>query len=252
MQYVLFQCPGYDHTTGQVCSGHGECNKCDEESMATECTCNNGREGEDCSCSTEKEPCKDKKTGQVCMGNGQCECNNGQRCKCNEGYSGKYCQRQQGDHNYCKPILPCVIKKAYQNTGNDLSDYEAECNKNSKPNGQKIFGANIKIACDLKDLDNAKFDGAEFLKQWKKDNNKTVEFLISNDLDCKEAIKAFQKEQEQQNGTRGDLEMKDKRFENLETCRTKDPSIGCYFLFYHSKIGSDDFFSSEVSSTVFS
>ena len=133
----------------------------------------------------------------------------------------------------------------------DVSEYKDQCDRTSKPNGQVIFGSNIKIACDLKDL-----------KQWKADNNQTIEFLISTDMDCKTALAEFEKQKKReddngQNGGRGDgqvvdsVEIRTTRFEEygeFETCRDKDSGIGCYFLFYHSKIGSDHYFEAGVSS----
>ena len=143
----------------------------------------------------------------------------------------------------------------------DVSEYIEQCDRTSKPNGQVIFGSNIKIACDLKDLEHVKSDGIEFLKKWKAKNNQTIEFLISTDMDCKTALAEFEKQKKReddngQNGGRGDgqvvdsVEIRTTRFEEFgeyETCGGKYSGIGC-FLFYHSKIGSDHYFEAGVSS----
>ena len=40
---------------------------------------------------TSTDPCKDAFTGKECFGRGKCKCG---RCECEEGFDGKYCQRE--------------------------------------------------------------------------------------------------------------------------------------------------------------
>ena len=100
------------------------------------------------------------------MNHGTCPCKKEkkQKCVCDSGYTGKYCQREKSNPSYCKPILPCVIEKAYQQWAPDLdmTEYTEKCKETS--HDFKIFQDNFYIACDvrnwndteLQDIGNAK------------------------------------------------------------------------------------------------
>ena len=79
------------------------------------------------------------------MNQGTCQCG---ECVCKEGFEGKYCQKFTNDDNYCKPLLPCVIYKAYSVMGQTqgLQKYKDQCRKNSHE--YTIFGNELNIACD--------------------------------------------------------------------------------------------------------
>ena len=188
------------------------------------------------------------------MDNGECECKNEdrQKCECDEGYTGKYCQRKKSDNNYCKPILPCVVKKAYQIWSPDaqdlIQDMSEECDKTS--HNSKIFGNNLYIACDLSKETHSFFNNSKL-------------HLYTKDMDCQTAVEKYIEENENADPARdeadgaqpnrGDMQAGDSvltidiKARSLKTCIVQDPTVGCYFRFHHTGIGSDEYFGSNVS-----
>ena len=188
------------------------------------------------------------------MDNGICQCKNEgrQKCECNEGYTGKYCQRRKSDNNYCKPILPCVVKKAYQIWNPEAQDLIQEMSQTCEETSQnsKIFGNNLYIACDLSKETDPFF------------TNMTKLHLYTKDRDCETALEKYKKEnenagpaqdQEDPGPNRGDMQAGDSvltidiKARSLKTCIVQEPAVGCYFRFHHTGIGSDDYFGSNVS-----
>ena len=166
------------------------------------------------------------------MGNGICQCKNEgrQKCECNEGYTGKYCQRRKSDNNYCKPILPCVVKKAYQIWNPEAQDLIQEMSQTCEETSQtsKIFGNNLYIACDLSKETDPFF------------TNMTKLHLYTKDMDCETAVKEYKKENDS-------VLTIDIKARSLKTCIVQESAVGCYFRFHHTGIGSDDYFGSNVS-----
>ncbi|KAK3888945.1 hypothetical protein Pcinc_007013 [Petrolisthes cinctipes] len=90
-----FQCRP-DNTTTDVCSNRGEC-------VCGLCVCNTMEEpkkivGTYCEC-TNFLNCEGS-DGRICSDHGSCQCN---ECQCDEGWTGKYCQCNNGSQDNCKP-----------------------------------------------------------------------------------------------------------------------------------------------------
>lgn len=140
-------CP---HTGGMECSGHG---KCDCKSYS--CACDDGWQGEDCSCSQDTSSCiVDGK--KICAGNGECVCG---ECRCKQTNLG-YFDPNDNCQTYidiCETIQECTLclhaaKK--QNSLDDGSDFvvKEECG--------------VKCPDDFEDLQMRK-DGLYILKNAK-------------------------------------------------------------------------------------
>lgn len=92
MYSVLANDPGYrsENTVSSACNGNGL-----RSNISGACDCNPGWTGDDCTCSTSTESCRQSFDEEICSLHGECICGT---CKCDEtsenNYSGKYCVLQ--------------------------------------------------------------------------------------------------------------------------------------------------------------
>ena len=154
------ECPVAEKDGKTICSGHGKCNTCSANNVPG-CTCEDGWTGNDCSCPTSEDNCKDGlyDKPEVCSGKGKCECG---KCVCNQDeFSGKFCQKKT--NTICKAMGLCIMGKIERS-----DNVNKTCSESFEKNR---FGKDIYKLCQKK----------------RKGSNETYYIYVIDVIDCQDS-----------------------------------------------------------------